>query len=198
VTASRGVPSAPIIQHLRQLMAQSGAGPAQIAAASGVSERTVRYVLNAPPDRRVYRPTANKLISVRRLPISAAGSIPGHGALRRVEALACLGWTRVEIARRAGLSFATLGTVNLRTCAPRTLIKIASIYSQIREQIPAETHITARTRVKARRAGFVPPWAWPGASIDDPNAEPSYVHIDNLAWRRACQVRNIEVTSEKP
>jgi transcriptional regulator with XRE-family HTH domain len=185
----RGVPLEPVARHVRQLMSRSGAGPHQVARAAGVSERTIRYLLSAPPGRRIYRPTARRLMMVRQLDISSTGSIPAHGVLRRVEALACLGWSRAEIARRVGLSSATLRTSNLAACAPSTVIKVALGYESLRGKLPIGEPVVERTRLRAQLSGFAPPWAWLGRQIDDPKAMPSFSEIDNKAWAEACRLR---------
>lgn len=182
----RGLPIAPVRAHLERLIADSGAGPTQIARASGVSERTVRYVLEATPDRRLYRRTAWRLMSLRRLEVSPTGSVPGFSASRRLEALMSIGWTKEQVASRAGLTASTLAPSNLGSCAPATVEKVRRAYEQLREQIPPENHVTARTRAAARRAGYAPPWAWPRGSIDDASASPRWQEIGDPRWREAC------------
>lgn len=190
--SSRGLPSAPIKQHLRRLISSSGAGPKQIAAASGVSERTVRYVLDSPGDRRIYKRTAYRLMAVTRLEVSRRGSVPAFSAGRRVDALACLGWSRREIALRAGLKPRTLAPSNIGEecgCSPATLFQIASVYEQLRKQVAPGGWMTERTRRIARSLGYAPPWAWSKEALNSQNGRPDLTQIDDDEWRAACRDR---------
>ena len=167
---------------------RQGASYKDVEARSGVCERTIRYVLAAPPDRVVYRRTASRLMSVPLLPASKR-MVDGHGTRRRIEALALLGWTRGEIADRTGLSKSTLRPVNMRRKVYQsTASAVARVYDELHLQ-PRAGWQAERVIKISRELGYVPGWAWKTGDIDKPSAQPDLSLIENKAWRKAIQNR---------
>lgn len=167
---------------------RQGASYKDVEASSGVCERTIRYVLAAPPDRVVYRRTASRLMSVPLLPASKR-MVAGDGTRRRIEALAILGWTRREIASRAGLSASTLRPVNLRRKVYQSTARaVTRVYEELKLQTPRGWQ-AERIMEMSRRMGYVPGWAWKAGDIDRPSAKPNLYLVENKSWRKAIQNR---------
>ena len=121
--------------------------------------------------RRRYR-TKDQAIPLR---VNAVGS------RRRLQALACLGWTLPELERRAGerpkyyneMMYAPSKTLD-RGRAER----ISSLYDELWDQEPpqvdeADRFRAAYAKTTARRNGWAPPMAWAGIDMDDPEAQPA-------------------------
>jgi len=167
---------------------RQGASYKDVEARSGVCERTIRYVLAAPPDRVVYRRTASRLMSVPLLPASKR-MVDGHGTRRRIEALALLGWTRGEIADRTGLSKSTLRPVNMRRKVYQsTASAVARVYDELRLQPRSGWQAERIIRI-SKEMGYVPGWAWKVGDIDNPAAQPDLRLVENKDWRKAIQIR---------
>lgn len=167
---------------------KQGASLKDIEARSGVCERTVRYVLTAPPDRAVYKRTAVRLMSLPVLPPSRI-LVDGAGTRRRIEALALLGWTRKEIARRAELSASTLRPVNLRRKVyASTASAVSKVYNELRMS-PQRGWQADRIIGISRRLGYVPGWAWKPEALDNPRAQPDLRLIEDKRWLNAIQRR---------
>lgn len=97
--------------------------------------------------------------------------VPSIGTARRLQALATMGWTMVELAERLGTCPAYLRKT-ARADRDRvwrdTATAVADLYDQLWDQHGRSTITASRARAK----GWVPPLAWDDDTIDDPNAEP--------------------------
>ena len=186
-TKPRGLPAKIVANHLRAAMRQ-GASYKDVEARTGVCERTIRYVLSAPPERVVYRRTASRLMSLPLMPASRR-VVSGAGTRRRIEALALLGWTRAEIADRAGLSKSTLRPVNMRRKVyASTASAVARVYNELR--MTPRTGWQAERIIKlSRELGYVPGWAWRQGDLDSELAQPNLGLVEDSAWRNAIKNR---------
>lgn len=168
----QGIPNqtegAPVAAHLHTLIS-TGWTRLQIAAASGVSDRAIRYILNG--QREVQLATAQALLAVQ--PHKGLARVDATGTIRRIQALAVTGWPIGWTANQAERTPSHLhrilnGSVPL---APRcTAERIALIY-QAHEatQGPSQP-----SRAAAAHRGWVPPIAWDDDTIDDPSATPDW------------------------
>lgn len=114
--------------------------------------------------------TAHARSSKRYRVLGGAAAVPVLGATRRVDALACLGWSRQELSRRLGrdksyLSLALRGA----TITPETFAAIARLYDAL-SMTWCTSPAAARTAANARTRGVAPPLAWDDAALDDPAA----------------------------
>jgi len=116
------------------------------------------------------------------------------GSVRRVQALAAIGWCARAIADAAGTSDATIS--RLQTGRHRGVInrgsaaKIAAAY----ERLSGRPGPTDRSRLIAKQHGWAPPLLWEDVDIDDPAATPiddtpqinkrNRVHRDDLEHLR--------------
>lgn len=99
-----------------------------------------------------------------------------HGLRRRVEALACLGWSGQDIASRLGHGHEWLRQVlRGQRVYRRTHEQIVAVYDELVTLPPpcdtaTRRAMVARTKARAERLGFVPSHRW--LNIDDPTEQP--------------------------
>lgn len=167
----------PARRHVRWLMA-NGMGWQRVAAVAGVSEGAVSRMLygrnSRPPTRRIRRETETALLAVTLAGRAPHALVDATGARRRVQALAVIGWSLTEQARRLGYSEVQGLAMVLRQqwVTVRTAQAVAGLYDQMwARPAPAELN-AARTRRWAARKGFASPLAWDDDAIDDPRATP--------------------------
>jgi hypothetical protein len=168
----------PVRQHILDLQ-DAGLTPTGIAHLAGLAHTTVWSFLQAAPCRgrgrkRYTTPeTAAKILAVR--PLTAIG------ALRRIQALAAIGWTVRKVAERAGVS--SRWTVDLRpdgSITPGHALKIARAYEELRHQIPEKHGVLAgharRSRERAAANRWPGPQYWADRMdvIDDPHFQPEH------------------------
>ncbi|GAB3166969.1 hypothetical protein GCM10027059_26780 [Myceligenerans halotolerans] len=180
----------PVREHVRRLM-DAGMGLKTVAARTGVSHGTLAklvYGTRRPdgtrrdPSKRVTLATARKLLALR-LDVSdlADGArIDTTGTRRRLQALACAGWSVGKLETASGVDRQALDKIlrgGTRTSA-RTVKAVADIYDQLWDQVPPHEQwhdkaAYARTINRANSAGWAPAMAWDDETIDDPTAEPA-------------------------
>lgn len=138
----------------------------------------------------MYHRTATRLLSLPILPPSKT-IVPATGTRRRVEALATIGWSREEIAARAGVTATTLRPNHLRVGVyAQTAEDVAALYKTARHQ-PREGRRAASVVRWARSLGYVPSWAWDPSKIDNPHAKPDLDMIEDPAWKAAILARTV-------
>lgn len=99
------------------------------------------------------------------------------GTIRRLQALAALGYTFPQISRALGHedTWANQLTRRNRPLHRRNAQKVARLFDAWSMEPAPKTRYAARTRRYAKVKGWAPPLAWDDNTIDDPNAVP---HID--------------------
>lgn len=124
-----------------------------------------------------------------------AGIWPGMpdatGTARRLQALAALGWSPSELARRAGVNRSTIEHLikgRVQRTALATVHDVADTYEKLSmSQGPAQAW-----RDTAAQRGWSPPLAWDDDTIDDPAATPdrgqavTVSFADKIAELRDC------------
>ncbi|WP_067812295.1 helix-turn-helix domain-containing protein [Actinomadura kijaniata] len=175
------VDAAPVRAHVRQLM-QAGLGWRRIAALAGVSNGALCKLLYGDrrtgrlPSRKLRPDTAAALLAVRAdLDTLAPGArIDAAGTRRRIQALAALGWSVCEQARRLDRSVSNYSTLMRRQYVTvATARQVRALYEQLSMVVPdpAGRNGVARARAEAARKGWVPPLAWDEDLIDLPEAD---------------------------
>ena len=141
--------------------------------------------------KRAYTDRRRRDIAYGRRP----ARVPTIGARRRLQALACLGWTADDVARRIGMQGRYLG-ITLRRQATITADlhgAIAAIYEELWDQQAPPSHDGRSVRAVAARLGWVPPMAWDDIDHDDApslgdtavrtgRGAVSRIHPDDIAW----------------
>jgi hypothetical protein len=159
------VPGAVVAHHLCTVLA-SGRTRLDIAEESGVSDRAIRYILNG--QKTVARPNALALLAVHPLPEPARVNV--IGTLRRIQALAAVGWPIIWAAQQSGHSRAYIFAIlagEKQTVSSDSANRIAALYRTHANRIGP----SKGTRTVARRNGWHSVVAW-NDNIDDPTAEP--------------------------
>lgn len=190
----RGVPSmgplvdaAPVREHVLRLRAD-GLGRKQLARASGVSPELLFRLLNGQPHRglgptqrmRMDRALAILAIRPRLKYLGTRIDVDGTGTRRRLQALTCLGWTQVRLARELGMQQRRLNQlVHQDRVGAGNALAIRNLYDRLWETPPPvknrnEREGARRARVRAEDAGWAPPMAWDEDTIDDPAARPDF------------------------
>lgn len=121
--------------------------------------------------------------------------VPAQGPLRRIQALQALGWTGQQIATEAGLSLATLRSIQYHkstTIRRPTAEAIADAYERMSMRRP-EGRYAHRSRLVAARKGWPPPLAW---DCIDTDTHPRGIRTDEptnpTADRRAALQEMVE------
>lgn len=94
--------------------------------------------------------------------------VPAHGAQRRLQALAYMGWSAAEIAIRMGSHYRPLLKIRggqREQVRQSTHRRIAAVYKQI-ALVEATGHSALITKAYAREQGYASPVAWD--DIDNP------------------------------
>lgn len=157
-----------------------------IAAGAGVNRTSITRALRTGPDASVSTRTWRKLTDY-----DPGAHLTPIGTRRRLQALACLGWSTYRIAADTGLTretvrSLTVGTTNVDMA--RVQIAVAAAYGRLSMRIPraattSEQAGITRCRNRAHKARWAPPLAWDEGHIDHPNARP--VTTGNAHRRKA-------------
>lgn len=182
------VDAEPVRQHVAALMT-AGIGLKRIVKVSGVPQGVLWKLMygkkrtggDAAPSRRVMKSTAERLLALDpadRALAAAGAKVPGIGTARRLQALACLGWSVGRVATETRLDRQPLDqALNGGEVTARTARAVAEAYEHLWDRpAPAgdqrERISVSRTLRRAKASGWAPPAAW-DENIDDPTATPA-------------------------
>lgn len=165
----RGIPGhipGPVVAVHLQTVIASGRTRLDIAAETGISDRAIRYILDG--QTKVQRPKALTLLAVQ--PLEEHARVNATGTIRRIQALAAVGWpitwTAQQADHSAGYVWAILGG-DVPEVLSGTARRVDALYRQHGSRRGPSEH----TRTIARRNGWHSVAAWDG-NIDDPHAQP--------------------------
>lgn len=186
------VPIEPLRAHLDRLRTL-GMTQREVAEASGVSQGTIRNIVEGRV-RRCSHVTASRLIGVRDRTIAGHGEVPAVGTVRRLRALACIGYDSLDLAPLLGCSAAYVRT--LRRGQYRTVH--ATTHDTVRaawDSLQSTPNPAGRRAIGfARRHQWAPPAAWDDGygphGIDNPDAEP--IGVPGITGRAALTAARIE------
>lgn len=187
------VPREQVQAHLDQLL-EGGANIAGIAAAAGLSARTVYGVRHRT---WVQGETAAAILAVQHAhPLPPAGMVSAVGACRRIRALTAIGWPLTEQARQLGMFLQQVCLIAAGKQSAVTNSTDAAVRALF-ERLWATPGPSTRARNDAHRKGWVPPLAWD--DVDDPGAEPALGEsrddiVDEVAVERALAGHAVELT----
>lgn len=122
-----------------------------------------------------------------------AVQVPHLGYTRRLQALACLGWTTRDIGEHMGVSPSRVSHLMNGMWAflyPSTAQAIVAVYDDLSMSVPVdrapsrrgEVRVHARWKRQALARGWAPPLAW--SNIDDPNEQPKGIRAGATSIRR--------------
>jgi hypothetical protein len=190
------VDAAPARQRVAELMA-AGVGLKQIVRQSGVAQGALwklMYGKKRPdgtmtPSRRITRANADRLLAMQpgdpKL-LADGARVDSTGARRRLQALACLGWSINRLAAEASIDRQPLDqAMRGELITARTARAVDAVYELLWDQpAPARDHrekiAASRARRAAEVAGWSRPQAWDDDTIDDPAAVPSQGETEEL------------------
>lgn len=136
---------------------------------TGVSVCALANMRRRGDKARAYPATIARLRTVR-VPTDV-------GVVRRIQALARLGWSAPQISAECGVPYTTVA--RLRDHADRRWVgkdelrdAIAAAYDALSMKVPPYTRWSVRIANAAADAGWPPPLAWDEDAIDDPTAAP--------------------------
>lgn len=172
------VDAQPVRDHIHAL-GEAGLGYKRVADLAGVPQGSMKKLLygapsrNMGPSKRMRPAGAAALLAVRAdLDTLADGArIDAAGTRRRIQALACLGWSLGEQARLIGWT-----TQNYCALQKRDQVNVgtARIVRDLYDRLsmtpaPEGRNGVARARNEAARKGFLPPLAWDEDLLDLPD-----------------------------
>jgi len=168
-------------EHLQRLR-DAGHGIPRIAHLARVGRGTVNALVYGEPSRglspsgQVLADTAQRLFAVDPVtaPLAGGSRVPATGPRRRLQALACTGWSTPALAANTTLPRRTLTrlqtgvTPNVTVATART---VAALYERFRLVPPplstSQQHTTARhTAAAAQAAGWRAPHTWYDLDLD--------------------------------
>lgn len=182
----------PVREHVQRLVA-SGVPVGEIAQQVGTQQRTIAAFLHG---KRWCTPeTRDRIMAVHGHSKPGAKLRHDVGTMRRLQALACLGWSTDALGARIGMP----GGLNELRNGSRyplasTKARIVALYDELWDQPRPATDahtkraVTMQKRLAAEN-GWMPPMAWDDDTIDDPDARPDLgaetTPRDNATARRA-------------
>jgi hypothetical protein len=163
-----GIPShiaGPVVAAHIHTLISSGHTIRGIARQATVSERAVTYILGG--QQKVTRPKALALLAVR--PLGENPRVDPTGTIRRIQALAVIGWPVVWVAEQAGYAPSYLFNIMAGrvSTVPRDVARrLAAVYREYSHR-PGPSEFA---RSSARRNNWHGPAAWD--EIDNPDEQP--------------------------
>lgn len=125
--------------------------------------------------------------------------VSSRGARRRVQALACVGWSAYDVAAYQGKAGEWTRQVLMRdTIFRSTHEAIVGVYEALSMRKPTgNPQIVARTKNRAARLGWLPPLAWDDIDNDPepPSSEP--VEVDEVLVERILCGERLAATQEE-
>lgn len=189
-------------QHVQSLVQTPGITVAKIAAAVPLAQATIRRLLNGQTaELRVDISAALGALTAEMLlrkPQPATDRVDITGTARRLQALTADGWDTETLGQMSGLGPTDLERWRRAvrpTITRQTHARVAQLYEQIQAMAdpcgPSEG-----ARIQGRRFGYLPPYRWEDARIDDPEAQPLplLADQDDPVWVR----RMIETVLARP
>lgn len=165
--AMRRVDPAPVIRHINLLRSRGWSWNA-IGDAAGIAP-SVAHQLVSGKHPKVARTSAVAILAIKPVLIESGILVHHIGTRRRVDALACMGWSVRLIEERAGLRPRTIvASLYRERVTALVAARVAKVYAELSgKQGPAVNTITL-----ARKRGCQGPMAWEYADMDDPKARP--------------------------
>lgn len=147
----------------------------QIGVASGKHPRYLQ-VIGAGRTPRVLQATQDAVMSVKPAPRSGLHRVDSTGTVRRLQALACIGYTWAELSAYCGVSRVAVqhwvtGVYSTGVVWARTARTVSDVYDKY-SMVPSTHPHAHRARRTALRNGWYPPLAWDDEDIDDPRSRP--------------------------
>lgn len=173
------VDAEPVRAHVKALMA-AGIGRRRIAALAGCTDNRITELVKGKrgrmPQKRIRPALADKLLTICTNDHASGANVDATGTHRRIQALACCGWTLTGQAAQVGMTVSNYAALLDRPQVLRaTADKVQALYGKL-SMLPAPAgYGCTRVRNLAKAQGWFPPLAWDDETIDDPAACPVLV-----------------------
>lgn len=159
-------------QLVDELIARHRLSEAQLEAATGLAARNLRRIHEAGPTTRVRRRVREQLEAMDAA--EAVSRLLTHeGCVRRVQALARIGYSAQRLAELTGLCRSTVKRIQLNQAEftnMATRERLAAVYATHSLRPLPRSKATVRTYNLAERMTWASPLAWDEGAIDDPAA----------------------------
>lgn len=175
-----------------------------IARAADINPRTV-YQITAGRVTRIHHRVHNSILAIEPTisDLDPDTRIPSTGSRRRVQALACRGWSIAALAAELGITRSALTQrINAGGTTVRAHLQLAELYERIWNVRPMPTsdidaaYIT-RTIRRAERAGWMPPMAWDDIDTDPEPQTGEDAPVDEIAVELAVHGNRIRLTRDE-
>lgn len=164
----RYVDATPTADHVRVLL-DAGWNLRQIGDAAGCAHRVIADLAHRR-QTTVKPSTADGVLAISPYPVpEPAQYVDATGTMRRLQALAAIGYTNRQLAATIGIWPATVGRI-LHGELTQVLAATARNTTAAYRDLSRRPGPSQRTRSRARQEGWHGPMAWD--DIDDPNALP--------------------------
>lgn len=161
------VPVEPVRAHIAHLR-DAGMRLVDIAGDSGIPVDTIGRIAFSSRQVKVTPLTASLLCDVQPRPVEGA-LVPAIGTIRRLRALARLGWSSGLLAGHVGISREAVQKLSDSSSVTRvSRDRVSAAY----ERLSGTRGSSRLTALRGERCGWPPPIAWEGVDIDDPDAVP--------------------------
>lgn len=172
------VDAEPLRPHVSRLLEDMNLG--QLERRSGVNRTAIKALMGShghQASKRVTRKTRDALLRVRpgTFGDEAGGLVDATGTIRRIQALAAIGWPVKTQCQRLGLSTRTTWKITnhpSRVVTVRIRDAVRDLYNELSMTVPPPSQPTTLAKNHARRKGWPPPLAWDD-DIDHPDATPA-------------------------
>lgn len=154
----------------------------ELAVSAGLAETTIRRLRASGPETRVARRTRDKILAAPPPP-----EVTTPGLVRRLQALAAIGWSALEIQRRHGIWPDHLRDLRRSDPADRVFVRpnvraaILAAWDELHMTPAPASRGSNNVRAYAKRRGWAPPLAW--ENIDDPDEQPVGVRDEHAPPR---------------
>jgi DNA-binding CsgD family transcriptional regulator len=170
------VDAEPARQHVRALSA-GGIGYLRTAQLAGVPYSVVNRLIygtrEAPPSVRIRATTEAKLLAVPPDNRAERAFTSTTGTVRRMRALAAIGWTFSAQAVAIGWTVGNYHNIfTRRYVTVATARTVGELYDRWSMTTPEPGYGSDRARATAARSRWLPPLAWDDETIDDADATP--------------------------
>lgn len=185
IGASHYTPAGPVADHVGRLL-DAGMGRAEVSRLARVEPVAITRLMRGEYTR-IRRDRAARLLSINPPPVAEqrSGRVPSCGVVRRLDALALLGWSVATVAAMAGYRAPTFTNARtIPTVYASTRAAVAAVYDRLWDTPAPFDEATARTRAMAIRRGAQPALAWDDGAgphgIDNPDATPDGIRVRNV------------------
>jgi hypothetical protein len=145
--------------------------PQAIADACDLPKTMLDAASRRRRDGGVYRFGAHAAARLMTPRTPTEGRVGALGTMRRLRALACIGWSTAAMAEKSGVSPTVIRDVQAKRRSVIAAVNaeaIAGLYEAVRDRCGTSTVAV----VTAHRDGWPHPYRWDGLDIDDPAVTP--------------------------